>query len=412
MESAVSSLANDVAPLETVAAESDGLKVALLTGCQDRPYAFGLAMALASKGLGVDVIGSDEVDSPEFHATQNITFLNLRGPQLQNNSFAEKLRGILDYYLRLIRYTNRTESKVFHILWNNKFEQFDRTLLMLYYKSQGKKVALTAHNVNRGKRDSNDSMLNRLTLRIQYRVVDHIFVHTQKMKDELLADFGVRERAVTVIRHPINNAFPDTNLTPAEAKRRLDIADKERAILFFGRLKPYKGLEYLLDAFRRLVDRPGNYRLIVAGEPKKGSEEYLDRIRQTISREFDPARIILRVQFIPDEEMELYLKAADVLVLPYKEIFQSGVLFLGYTFGLPVVATDVGSFREEIIEGKTGFLCRPADPGDLAKTLETYFESDLYKNLKTRRQEIREYAYAQHSWDTVAELTRRAYVGL
>src|SRR5712692_9320523 len=238
MESAVSSLANDVAPLETVAAESAGLKVALLTGCQDRPYAFGLAMALASKGLGVDVIGSDEVDSPEFHATQNITFLNLRGPQLQNSSFVEKLRGILVYYLRLIRYTNRTESKVLHILWNNKFEQFDRTLLMLYYKSQGKKVALTAHNVNRGRRDSSDSMLNRLTLRIQYRVVDHIFVHTQKMKDELLADFGVRERAVTVIRHPINNAFPDTNLTPGEAKRRLDITDNERAILFFGRLKP------------------------------------------------------------------------------------------------------------------------------------------------------------------------------
>jgi glycosyltransferase involved in cell wall biosynthesis len=283
---------------------------------------------------------------------------------------------------------------------------------MLYYKLQGKKVALTAHNVNRARRDSNDSMFNRLTLRIQYRIVDHIFVHTQKMKDELLADFGVRERAVTVIRHPINNAFPDTNLTPAEAKRRLDIGDNERAILFFGKLKPYKGLEYLLDAFRLLVERTGSYRLIVAGEPKKGSEEYLDRIRQAISREFDPTRIILRVQFIPDDEMEVYLKAADVLVLPYKEIFQSGVLFLGYSFGLPVVATDVGSFREEIIEGKTGFLCRPGDPGDMAKTLEKYFESDLYKNLKIRRQEIREYAYAQHSWDTVADLTRSAYARL
>ncbi len=408
----MSSLANEVAPLETVAAESAGLKVALLTGCQDRPYAFGLAMALASKGLGVDVIGSVEVDSPEFHTTQNITFLNLRGTQLQNSSFSEKLRAILVYYLRLIRYASCSEAKVFHILWNNKLEQFDRTLLMLYYKLQRKKIALTAHNVNRGRRDSNDSILNRLTLRIQYRLVDHIFVHTQKMKDELLADFGVRERAVTVIRHPINNAFPDTNLTPGEAKRRLDITDNERAILFFGRLKPYKGLEYLLDAFRLLVDHPGHYRLIVAGEPKKGSEEYLDRILETIGREFDPARIVLRVQFIPNEEIELYLKAADVLVLPYKEIFQSGVLFLGYSFGLPVVATDVGSFREEIIEGKTGFLCRPGDPGDLAKTLETYFESDLYKNLKTRRQEIREYAYAQHSWNAVAELTWKAYVGL
>ncbi len=70
------------------------------------------------------------------------------------------------------------------------------------------------------------------------------------------------------------------------------------------------------------------------------------------------------------------------MVLPYKEIFQSGVLFLAYPFGLPVVATDVGSFREEIVEGSTGFLCKPGDPAELAKAVETYFASDLYKNLK------------------------------
>ena len=107
--------------------------------------------------------------------------------------------------------------------------------------------------------------------------------------------------------------------------------------------------------------------------------------------------------------MEIYLKAADVLVLPYKEIFQSGVLFLAYSFGLPVVATDVGSFREEIVEGKTGFLCQPGDPEALAKAIETYFTSDLYKNLKVRRQELKDYADANHSWNAVADLTRNAY---
>ena len=110
--------------------------------------------------------------------------------------------------------------------------------------------------------------------------------------------------------------------------------------------------------------------------------------------------------------MELYLKAADVLVLPYKEIFQSGVLFLAYSFGLPVVATDVGSFREEIVEGRTGFLCKPGDPAELAKAIETYFASDLYKNLKVRRQEIKDYAEANHSWNAVADLTRNAYAGM
>jgi D-inositol-3-phosphate glycosyltransferase len=239
-----------------------------------------------------------------------------------------------------------------------------------------------------------------------------MFVHTQKMKAELIAEFGVREQAVTVIRHPINNAFPDTNLTYAEAKRRLGVQQSDKAILFFGRIRPYKGLELLLTAFRDLVTRHSDIRLIIAGEPKKGSEEYLRKINEIISCDFGPGQILSKIQFIPDEEMELYLKAADVMVLPYKEIFQSGVLFLGYSYGLPIVATDVGSFREEIVEGQTGFVCKPNDPQALAEAIETYFTSDLYRTLEKRRQEIKEYANIHHSWNAVAELTRNAYVQL
>jgi glycosyltransferase involved in cell wall biosynthesis len=296
-----------------------------------------------------------------------------------------------------------------HILWNNKIELFDRTLLMAYYRLCGKKIAFTAHNVNQARRDAKDSLLNRITLRIQYRLCDHIFVHTKKMKDELCQDFGVAERAVTVIRHPVNDAFPDTDLTPSEAKRQLGLQANEKAVLFFGRIRPYKGIEHLLAAFRPLVDIHSDYRLIIAGEPKKGSEAYRHQIEQTVKTEFMPGQIIMKIQFIPDDQMEVYLKGADVLVLPYKEIFQSGVLFLAYSFGLPVVATDVGSFREEIVEGKTGFLCQPGDPAELAKAIETYFASDLYKNLKVRRQDLKDYADANHSWNAVADSTRNAY---
>jgi glycosyltransferase involved in cell wall biosynthesis len=386
------------------------IEIGLLTGCQDRPYAFGLAMALISQGVHLDIIGSDEIDSPELHTTPNLRFFNFRGNQRNNVNFAAKLRKLLVYYAKLIRYTARSKPRILHILWNNKIEFFDRTILMLYYKVLGKKIALTAHNVNQARRDSKDSWLNRVTLKIQYRLCDHIFVHTQKMKGELCQDFDVAESAVTVIRHPVNDAFPDTKLTPAEAKHRLGLRDDEKAILFFGRIRPYKGIEYLLDAFRLLsTDEQVNYRLIIAGEPKKGSEEYLHEIQRSVKRDFSAGQVILRIQFIPDEEMELYLKGADVLVLPYKEIFQSGVLFLAYSFGLPVVATDVGSFREEIVEGSTGFLCKPGDPAELAKALETYFTSDLFRNLKVRRRELKDYANANHSWHAVAELTRTAY---
>ena len=107
-----------------------------------------------------------------------------------------------------------------------------------------------------------------------------------------------------------------------------------------------------------------------------------------------------------------YFKAADVLVLPYRHIYQSGVLFLGYSFGLPVIAADVGSLQDEIVEGKTGFVFRPEDPDDLAKTIERYFASDLYANLRSRRQEIRQFAMESHSWDVVGQQTVSVYANL
>jgi glycosyltransferase involved in cell wall biosynthesis len=283
---------------------------------------------------------------------------------------------------------------------------------MQIYKMMGKKIVLTVHNVNQARRDAKDSLLNRLTLKCQYQLADHIFVHTEKMKSELVEEFGVRGGAATVIPFGINNAVPHTELTAGEAKRQLGLKDSEKAVLFFGRLRPYKGLEHLLAAYQDLMTRGSDYRLIIAGEPKKGSEKYLDEILQTIRRIDSQGRMICKLQFIPDEETELYLKAADVLVLPYKEIFHSGVLFLAHSFGLPVVAADVGPFREEIVEGRTGFLCNPSDALDLANTIERYFASDLYENLQNRRQEIRDHANQRHSWSVVGEMTQSIYAEL
>jgi len=389
-----------------------GTDISLLTGCKDKPYVFGLARALALKGVHLDVIGSDEIDSPEFHRAENLRFLNFRTSYESDANFAHKLWNVLAYYATLVRYVARSSPAILHILWNDKFEFFDRTILMLYYKILGKRIALTAHNVNQGKRDANDSWFNRVTLKIQYRCCDHIFVHTQKMKEELCEQFAVAADAVSVVRFPINNALPDTELTSAEAKRRLGLRNGEWAILFFGRIRPYKGVQHLLAAFRVLLAKgKSNYRLIVAGEPIKGCESYLREVQSSVEKNL-AQQIIWRAQFIPDADVEMYLKAADVLVLPYKEIFQSGVLFLAYAFGLPVIATDVGSFREEIVEGSTGFLCKPEDPEDMARAIENYFASDLFRDLSVRRQEIKDYANTRHSWHAVAEVTCSVYANL
>jgi glycosyltransferase involved in cell wall biosynthesis len=271
---------------------------------------------------------------------------------------------------------------------------------------------LTAHNINASKRDSTDTLLNRLTLKIQYRLADHIFVHTEKMKSELNGEFGIRRAAITVIPFGINNSVPNTGLTPQQAKRRLGISDGEKTILFFGRIAPYKGLEFLVAGFQQITKRNTGYRLIIAGKPKKGAEAYLEEIQRTIRRDGNWERVITKIEHIRDEETELYFKAADVLALPYAQIYQSGVLFLAYSFGLPVIATDVGSFDADIVEGRTGFLCKPGDPVDLARTAETYFASDLYKQLDQRREDIRDYGNERHSWGSAGELTLNVYAAL
>lgn len=387
------------------------LGVALLTGGGDKPYVLGLASTLGGLGILVDFIGSDDLDVPEVRRMSNVNFQNLRGDQRSEAGLGRKVTRILRYYLRLFHYAATAQPKIFHIIWNNKFEFFDRTLLMLYYKMLGRRIAFTAHNVNAGKRDGRDSRLNRMTLKLQYQLADHIFVHTEKMKGQLAEEFAVPQNKVSVIPLGVNNTVPSTSLTSADAKRRLGLGVEEKVLLFYGRIAPYKGLEYLIAALGEVSKVDGNYRLIIAGSVKSGDEYW-----QSIEREIDSRglreRILQRIEFIPDEETELYFKAADVLMLPYTEIFQSGVLILAYSFGLPVIASDVGAMRDDIIEGATGYVIRPKDPSDCAEKLKIYFSSPLYRELESRRQAIQNHANSRFSWAKVGEVTKDVYLRL
>ena len=387
------------------------IEVALLTGGIDKPYVLGLSSTLASLGIFLDLIGSDELRSPELLNEPQVSFLNLRGDQRREARLLTKVLRILRYYAKLILYAATAKPAIFHILWNNRFQLFDRTVLMLYYKLLGKKVVFTVHNVNAGKRDLNDSFLNRCSLKVQYRLSDHLFVHTTKMKNELCREFGVPESKVTVIPFGINNTLPCTPLTGAQAKQALGISDSHKTLLFFGRIARYKGLEYLLAALAILVSKDESYRLIVAGTIKDRNG-YWDDIQESIARAGIRDKIINRIEFIPDEKVEFYFKAADVLVLPYTDIFQSGVLFLGYSFGLPVVATDVGDMREDIVEGKTGFVCQPRDPLTLANAIESYFASELFRSLAEHRQDLRDYANERYSWARAGQATQLVYAML
>jgi glycosyltransferase involved in cell wall biosynthesis len=231
------------------------------------------------------------------------------------------------------------------------------------------------------------------------------------MRRELVEEFGVPGSRVTVIPFGINNAVPDTTLTPSEAKQRLGVHGDQKTILFFGNITPYKGLEYLVAAFRQISIRRENYRLIIAGKPDK-CDKYWSGIREEVLGDVEMGRVLLKAEFIPDNEIEVYFKAADILVLPYRQIYQSGVLFLGQSFGLPVLAADVGSLKDDILEGKTGFTFRAEDSEDLARAIDQYFASELYADLNGRRQEIKDYANEKHSWERVSQMTANVYASL
>lgn len=387
------------------------VRAALLTGGGDRPYALGLASALAAHGTFVDFVGSDHLVSDELARDPHVNFLNLRGNQDSRVDFKEKVRRIVRYYFRLLGFAASAKAPIFHILWNNKCETFDRVFLLLLYKLFKKRIVFTAHNVNAAKRDNTDNWFNRVTLRIQYHLVDHIFVHTQKSRHEIQTGFGVCAEKVSVIPFGINNTVNQTALSADGARRRLGITHAELTMLFFGQIAPYKGLQYLVAAFTELAKERSEYRLIIAGSPKWDGA-YWQRMKRIIRQSGLEERIIQRIEFIPDGETEVFFKAADVVVLPYTDIFQSGVLSLAYSFGLPVVASDVGSLKEEIIEGETGFVCGPQNAKKLAEAIRTYFRSDLFYSLDTRRRHIQDYANDRYSWDKVAAITTGIYQDL
>jgi len=391
--------------------KSVSVQAAILTGGGDRPYALGLAEALIAQGVSFDFIASDELDDPKLHRNALVRFLNLRKEMRSNVSAVRKVVRILLYYWRLLFYAAIAKPKLFHILWNNKIAILDRTLLMLYYRALGKRIAFTVHNVNAGWRDDSDTLLNRLTLRFQYCLCDHLFVHTEQMRKELGTHFGVADTKISVIPFGINSTVPNTDLTSSDARQRLGLSKQEKVVLFFGNIAPYKGLEYLLEAMASLVSKDTTYRLVVAGRPKNCAS-YWEEIQTRISSLGLNPYLVQRIEYVPDADTETYFKAADVLVLPYTHIFQSGVLFLGYNFGLPAIAADVGSLKEDIVEGKTGFVCRPRDPVDLSKCIETYFSSELFHRLDSCRRDIGDFAAGKYSWTKVGEITRAVYNGL
>ena len=384
------------------------MRASLLTGGQDPHYAVGLARALADHGVTLDVIGSDELEDAGFDYP-GIRFLNLRGSASGQGSAARKALTLCMCYARLLLYAATSPNVVFHILWNTRIEWFDRTFLMFAYRLFGHRVLITAHNVNAARRDGADGWLNRLTLRIQYHLCDGIFVHTPRMSEELQSDFGVPRDRILEITYAVNDVVPRRHVTRDFARESLGLKPSDRVLLFFGNIAPYKGLDQLVQTLKDLTERSRDYHLLVAGQPKRFGSSYWQDIKRYIETASLDDHVSLHIKHIPDHEIEVYFVAADLLVLPYVEIFQSGVLFLGYRFGVPVVATDVGSLRESVIDGVTGYVCAKGDRGALTAAIERFFAGPIFAAGGVARDVIAKRFEECHSWSQAAATIVETY---
>ena len=192
---------------------------------------------------------------------------------------------------------------------------------------------------------------------------DRFITLSDAVKSDLLA---LRPDAdVTVLPHPLYSHFGE-KLPRKEAEKALGLAPGKKAILFFGLIREYKGLDILLEAFR---DLPEDYQLIVAGEPY-GSFERYQRILDTLPGK---DRVHLFLHYVKDSEVKRYFSAADVTVLPYRSATQSGISSVSYHFEVPMIVTDVGGLRDTIGDRGTGMLVDAPESGAVREGILRYF---------------------------------------
>ena len=206
------------------------------------------------------------------------------------------------------------------------------------------------------------------------------------------------------------NLAPKTAISRKYCKNQL-LTEKRASlptILFFGKISPYKGVETLIEAMGILLKEGININLILTGGIY-WEEDYWSHLLKRINKILPEDCIFLNPNYVQDDEMELYFKAADVVVLPYKEIYQSGVHIQSFYYGTPVIATNVGSFREDIKSGEHGYIVFQNNPRALAGTIKLFLE-EMYPRLEIVQKNVEEMAKINFSWKQIAIETKEVYL--
>lgn len=324
------------------------------------------------------------------------------------NKYSELLtRSIEDNGLHVEHYDKKTTWKpaggdIIHMHWPSYSYQassFPLTVvksllfmaLLLFMKLKGVRIFWTVHNIwphSTGKTKW-DGFMRRFIL----SVCDKSFVMSEAVKKEVIDTFGVKENKLVVTPHGhYVNVYVGSG---SDIRQRFGIPPEAFVFLFIGRINSYKGVDKLVEAFRSLHSESAH--LLIAGKVDQGYS--LDFIG------VNEPNIHVYPEFVDDSELADFLKAGNVMVLPYNQITTSGSAILALSHYKPVVAPNLGSLGEYIAEG-CGILYDPADPDGLQNALR----SSSQMNMKEVRQHISD-KLAELDWQRIGGKMINVYTG-
>jgi len=374
------------------------------------PYDRRLCEALREAGAHVELWAagsgrSELLDDIDVPLRRGWTDLATQIPVTERTGPFVKVLKAVEYVINLAALlvaSERERPDLLHFQW---FPLLDLVsvegALVKFFQMRGIQVVYTAHDVV--PLDEREALR---TYQRLYRTVDAVVCHTKQARHRLVEEFHVDAQDIRVIPHgPLmdREAFPACR----EARERLGWAQEQPTALLFGVLRPYKGVEFLLKSWAEVHERVPRARLIVAGH---AAPSYAQKLRGLLRDPRVEDSVELRFRFLPEQELQTLIAAADLLVYPYRNITQSGALFAGMNAGKPIVATRVGGLKEVLRDEQTGVLVDYGDQTQLAERLGRLLQDP--ERQETLGQAAQHEIDTSYSWERIAQKTIHCYEGL
>jgi glycosyltransferase involved in cell wall biosynthesis len=273
--------------------------------------------------------------------------------------------------------------------WNPFFAPAYLTMIVVFKMFIKTKVLFICHNILPHEKMPLDKLITKIAL----KKGDYYIVQSQEDEEKLLRI--VENAKYKITPHPSYSVFNIKSTSKNEARIKLGIKNKEKVLLFFGFIREYKGLIYLIQALPRIKNKYPNVKLLIAGEFFDEKYYYLDVIEK-LQLQSD---ILIFDQYIPDDEVNIYFTASDLVVLPYNTATQSGIIQIAFGFAKPVIVTNVGGLPEVVEHNQTGYVVKPQDPQSITEAIIDYFDEN--KASKFEANIIRQ--IERFSWDRLID---------